>query len=67
MQEFRHSLPADTKVVVCKNTLMRIAADKVDGWSDLKKATNVSFMLPLEAVVLCRASCAYPTAAYAPL
>jgi len=40
MQEFRHSLPADTKVVVCKNTLMRIAADKVDGWSDLKKATN---------------------------
>lgn len=41
MQDFRLSLPEDAKVVVCKNTLMRIAADRVEGWSDLKEATNV--------------------------
>lgn len=41
MQDFRLALPADAKIVVCKNTLMKIAADKVEGWSDLKQASQV--------------------------
>lgn len=50
MQVFRLSLPEDAKIVICKNTLMRIAADRVDGWSDLKEATNVRLLfLPIGA------------------
>ena len=37
MQQFRRSLPADgATLVVCKNTLMKIAADRVGGWDELK-------------------------------
>ena len=33
MQEFRKSLPKEgATLLVCKNTLLRLAADKVDGW-----------------------------------
>lgn len=39
-QQFRSGFPESTKIIVCKNTLLRIAADKVEGWSDLKQATN---------------------------
>jgi large subunit ribosomal protein L10 len=37
-QDFRRSLPEQSKVIVCKNTLMAIAADKVEGFSPLKTA-----------------------------
>jgi large subunit ribosomal protein L10 len=41
MQEFRASLPQDgAKLLVCKNTLLRRAADEVEGWSDLKSAAK---------------------------
>lgn len=40
IQEFRRSLPADTKLLVCKNTLMRVAVDKTEGWESLKPATK---------------------------
>ncbi|PSC71630.1 50S ribosomal L10 [Micractinium conductrix] len=40
IQDFRRSLPADTKLLVCKNTLMRVAADKVGGWEELMPATK---------------------------
>ena len=34
---FRRSLPAECKLYVAKNTLLRLAADRVDGWSELKQ------------------------------
>lgn len=37
IQQFRKDMPCD--VLVCKNTLMRIACDRVEGWSELKQAT----------------------------
>ncbi|EFN58789.1 hypothetical protein CHLNCDRAFT_48119 [Chlorella variabilis] len=40
LQDFRRSLPASSKMLVCKNTLMRVACDKVEGWSELKPATT---------------------------
>ncbi|PRW56141.1 50S ribosomal L10 [Chlorella sorokiniana] len=40
LQEFRRSLPKESKVLVCKNTLMRVAVDKVEGWENLKPATK---------------------------
>ena len=41
MQEFRKSLPKDgAKLLVCKNTLMRLAADRVEGWTELKPAAK---------------------------
>jgi hypothetical protein len=40
LQDFRRSLPEQSKMLVCKNTLMRVACDKVDGWSELKPATK---------------------------
>lgn len=52
MQDFRLALPADAKIVVCKNTLMKIAADKVEGWSDLKQASQVCCMLLLHISAL---------------
>ncbi len=39
LQSFRKQMPAE--VLVCKNTLMRIAADRVEGFSPLKEATKV--------------------------
>lgn len=43
VQRFRKSLPEDASVVVCKNTLMRVASNEVEGWSALAdpKGTQV--------------------------
>ena len=41
MQEFRRSLPKEgATLLVCKNTLLRLAADKVDGWEELKPSAK---------------------------
>lgn len=40
VQDFKRTLPKDTKLIVCKNTLMRRAADAVEGWEELKPATK---------------------------
>jgi large subunit ribosomal protein L10 len=40
IQDFRRSLPGDSKLVVCKNTLLKRAADTVNGWEDLKTAAK---------------------------
>lgn len=41
MQEFRKTLPKEgATLVVCKNTLLKLAADKVEGWGDLKPAAK---------------------------
>jgi large subunit ribosomal protein L10 len=41
MQEFRASLPQEgAKLLVCKNSLLKRAADEVEGWSDLKTAAK---------------------------
>ena len=41
MQDFRASLPKEgAKLLVCKNTLLRRAADEVEGWTDLKTAAK---------------------------
>lgn len=41
IQDFKRSLPKEAKLVVCKNTLMRRAADEVAGWSELNVAAKV--------------------------
>jgi len=38
VQSFRKQLPKESSLLVCKNTLMKMAVDKVDGWSELKPA-----------------------------
>lgn len=41
MQQFRRSLPVEgATLLVCKNTLLKTAADKVDGWEELKPAAK---------------------------
>ena len=40
LQDFRRSLPAESTMLVCKNTLMRRACEKVEGWSELTPATK---------------------------
>ena len=53
MQDFRRSLPADAKLVVCKNTLMRVAIDQVPGWAELKpaaKGDNAWLFAPEESI-----------------
>lgn len=41
MQEFRKALPKDgAKLLVCKNTLLRLAAERVEGWTELKSAAK---------------------------
>lgn len=40
MQDFRRSLPEGAKLIVCKNTLLKRAADSVEGWSELKTAAK---------------------------
>lgn len=42
-------MPAE--VLVCKNTLMRIAADRVEGFSPLKEATKVRLRTVTAAVL----------------
>ncbi|KAK9821422.1 hypothetical protein WJX81_002482 [Elliptochloris bilobata] len=36
-EAFRRSLPEGSRLIVSKNTLLGLAADRVDGWSDLKR------------------------------
>lgn len=41
MQQFRRSLPVEgATLMVCKNTLMKCAADQVEGWENLKPAAK---------------------------
>jgi len=41
MQEFRSLLPQEgAKLLVCKNSLLKRAADEVEGWTDLKSAAK---------------------------
>lgn len=41
MQQFRRSLPTEgATLMVCKNTLVKNAADKVEGWEGLKPAAK---------------------------
>lgn len=41
LQEFRRNLPQEgAHMYVVKNNLLKIAADKVDGWSELKQAAK---------------------------
>lgn len=40
LQDFRKSLPEDSTLLVVKNTLVKRAADSVEGWSDLKDAAK---------------------------
>ncbi|GAB4820656.1 hypothetical protein N2152v2_007702 [Parachlorella kessleri] len=40
IQDFKRSLPKETKLIVCKNTLLKRAADEVEGWQDLKPAAK---------------------------
>lgn len=42
LQEFRRSLPEKSKVVVAKNRLMSLASTKVEGWSEIEPACQVS-------------------------
>ena len=53
LQAIRKEMPAD--VLVCKNTLMRIAADRVEGFSPLKEATKVHRIgceMPLSIIII---------------
>lgn len=40
MTDFRRSLPEGTKTYVCKNTLLKVAADKVQGWEAIKESAK---------------------------
>merc|ERR1712046_128116 len=40
LQDFRRSLPADARFTIAKNSLIRIASEEVDGWSDFGKLAN---------------------------
>lgn len=40
MQQFRRSLPEDSTLLVVKNTLVRRAAENVEGWSNLSTAAK---------------------------
>jgi len=41
MQDFRAALPQEgAKLLVCKNSLLKRAADEVEGWSELKSAAK---------------------------
>lgn len=41
MTDFRQTLPAGVKTYVCKNTLLKVAAEKVGGWESLKDCAKV--------------------------
>lgn len=41
LEKFRSSLPETTKLVVCKNTLVSVATDRVPGWEALRSAAKV--------------------------
>ena len=40
MQNLRKALPKESTLLVCKNTLLRLAADRVEGWGELKPAAK---------------------------
>eukprot|EP00887_Chlorella_sp_A99_P001382 scaffold8.g1382.t1 len=40
LQEFRRMLPKDTTLLVVKNTLLKLAAERVEGWGELKAAAK---------------------------
>ena len=44
MTQFRQTLPEGAVTYVCKNTLMRIAAER-QGWQELLPSTKVSYQL----------------------
>ncbi|EIE19579.1 hypothetical protein COCSUDRAFT_58328 [Coccomyxa subellipsoidea C-169] len=53
LEAFRRSLPAEAKMYVAKNTLLSLAADRVEGWSELKKGIkleNAWVFAPEEAI-----------------
>lgn len=53
LEAFRRSLPAEAKMFVAKNTLISLAADRVEGWSELKKGIkleNAWVFAPEEAI-----------------
>lgn len=39
-EAFRRALPAEAKMYVAKNTLMRLASERVDGWGTLAQVTH---------------------------
>ena len=41
MEEFRNQLPETAKLMVCKNTLVNLASQRVPGWVELEPATKV--------------------------
>jgi hypothetical protein len=52
-EAFRRSLPAEAKMFVAKNTLMRLASQRVDGWADLAtdlKLEHAWVFAPEEAI-----------------
>ena len=45
MQDFRRSLPEQSRLIVCKNTLLKQAVDKAgNGFSELSQAAKVRAM-----------------------
>ena len=43
MEELRGAIPHEhASIYVCKNSLLKIAADQVDGWSSLRPVAKVS-------------------------
>ncbi len=53
LEAFRRSLPESAKMIVAKNTLVSLAADRVEGWSDLKqgiKLENAWVFAPEDAI-----------------
>lgn len=52
MQELRRVLPKESTLLVCKNTLVKRAADAVEGWGELKpaaKGDNAWLFVPVRA------------------
>ncbi len=54
VDSLRQALPEGSAFVVCKNTLMRIAADQAGaaGWDVLKPATEVRHLEPLCVILV---------------
>jgi len=50
MTSFRQTLPAGAKTYVCKNTLLRVAAEK-QGWETIIPATKVHFPSTMHAIL----------------
>lgn len=52
MTEFRQMLPTGAVTYVCKNTLLRVAAEK-QGWQSLVPSAKVSKSLTIHAIQMC--------------